>query len=232
MDIEKFIAGKMRIAQDGKPSANQPGQARVPPGQKVVERLPILDLGIHPDIDLRDYRLVVDGCVEQPLSLDWPALQALGVVDLPSDFHCVTRWSRLDTGWRGVPTRELLRLAKPRSEASHVMAHSADGYSTNLPLDYLQADNALVATGLDGEPLPVKHGGPARLVIPALYAWKSAKWLTRLEILSADQRGFWEQRGYHNHADPWLEQRYSWQESASDEAESVNVLAKRDLDEV
>lgn len=213
MDFDKLIAGKMRIAQEacGTPSTSK---ERVPAGQKVVAKLPVLDLGIHPQIDTGDYQLQIDGCVDQPITLDWAALQALGVVDISSDFHCVTRWSHLDTAWRGVPTRALLALIQVQARATHVMAHSADGYSTNIPLAYLQADNALIVTGLDGAALPRQHGGPVRLVIPALYAWKSAKWLTRLEFMAADQRGFWEQRGYHNHADPWLEQRFSWQEDA------------------
>ncbi|MEW6611274.1 MAG: sulfite oxidase-like oxidoreductase [Pseudomonadota bacterium] len=209
MDLKKLIAGKLRAAARDAPARPAPAAGRVPPGQRAVTHFPVLDLGTRPRIATADYRLQVDGLVERPVALSWSALLAFGVVAVPSDFHCVTRWSRLDTAWSGVRVRELLAQARPAPSATHVMAHSAEGYSANVPLARLLADDVLIATALDGRPIPVEHGGPARLVVPSLYAWKSVKWLTRLELMAGDRPGFWEQRGYHNDGDPWREQRFA-----------------------
>jgi DMSO/TMAO reductase YedYZ molybdopterin-dependent catalytic subunit len=150
--------------------------------------------------------------VNQELTLDWEQFLELPRVKVHADFHCVTRWSRLDNLWEGVSTRHLVELAggvKP--ECTHVLAHGYDGsWTTNLPLADFMAEDALVAITHDGEPLTLEHGAPARLVVPLLYAWKSAKWLRALEFLPADRAGFWERNGYHMHGDPWTEERFGW----------------------
>lgn len=210
MDVKKFIGAKIQAARRGTAAAADVS-GRVPPGQKQVTHFPVLDLGIRPRIAAADYRLRVDGLVENPLELGWEALRALGEVDAVSDFHCVTRWSRLDTAWRGVRVRDIMARVRPAPEVTHVMAYGADGYDTNLPVARLLDDDALVATALDGKPIPGEHGGPVRLVVPGLYGWKSAKWLTRLEFMAQDRPGFWEQRGYHNEGDPWREERFARQ---------------------
>ncbi|MDH4120102.1 MAG: sulfite oxidase-like oxidoreductase [Deltaproteobacteria bacterium] len=188
----------------GKPH-NKP---RVPPGQTQTGKFPVLDLGIRPLFDPVRWRFTVNGLAARPMELDWTAFQALPRVRAQADFHCVTGWSRLDVDWGGVAMAELARLAQPLPEARFVVAWCADGYTTNLPLAEALAANVLLADTLDGQPLPLEHGGPVRLVVPDLYAWKSAKFLTGLTFLAQDQPGYWEQRGYHNHGDPWTEERY------------------------
>lgn len=186
---------------------------RVPPGQTRTRKWPVLDAAGPPPIDLRQWRLEIGGLVERPLSLNWPQFNDLPRTRVFSDFHCVTRWSRLGNLWEGVATRDLLQLAgaiDPR--ARFVLVHAYDyGWTTNLPLEHFLAEDALVATHHDGEPLVLEHGGPARLVIPSLYAWKSAKWIAGIELLAEDRAGFWERNGYHMKGDPWREERFgSW----------------------
>jgi DMSO/TMAO reductase YedYZ molybdopterin-dependent catalytic subunit len=190
---------------DGPP--NRHGMPREPPGQNVLDELDVLDLGVQPKLDLAAWRLAVDGAVERPLELRWEEFLALPQVDDVSDFHCVTGWSRLDVPWGGVRLAALLALARPREDATHLMLHGRDGYSTNLPLEEALKDDVLVARALDGAPLPVEHGGPARVVVPQLWAWKGAKWLSRVELLTHDRRGYWEIRGYSNTAYPWRDDR-------------------------
>ncbi|PYE82323.1 sulfite oxidase-like oxidoreductase [Pseudoroseicyclus aestuarii] len=186
----------------------RPEDQRLPPGQHLVTDWPVLDLGTHPALPLKSFRLDVNGFAEAPLSLDWEAIQALPQARARSDIHCVTSWSRYDNDWRGVRVRDLLERARPMQIASHVLLHGADGYTTNLPLDDFASEGAMLATHWNGEPLSRAHGGPLRAVIPHLYFWKSAKWLTRIELIGTDRAGFWERNGYHMYGDPWREQRY------------------------
>ncbi len=182
---------------------------RLPPGQHVVTDWPVLDLGVEPAVRPEMWRLDVTGLVEHPLSLSWADFTALPQTDLRSDIHCVTTWSRYDNDWSGVLVRDLLDRAMPHEIASHVLLHSHDGYATNLPLLDFSVPNAILATHWAGKPLERRHGGPCRAVVPHLYFWKSAKWLKSIELIGADQAGFWERNGYHMYGDPWREQRYS-----------------------
>lgn len=185
---------------------------RIPPGQSQTVKWPVLDAFGPPDLDASRWTLTLAGLVNEELTFTWDQFLSLPRVKVHSDFHCVTRWSRLDNLWEGVSTRHLVELAggvKP--ECTHVLAHGYDGsWTTNLPLADFLAEDALVALTHDGEPLTLEHGAPARLVVPLLYAWKSAKWLRALEFLSADRAGFWERNGYHMHGDPWTEERFGW----------------------
>jgi DMSO/TMAO reductase YedYZ molybdopterin-dependent catalytic subunit len=195
----KFLTGKMSRA----------GEDRLPPGQHLVKNWPVLDLGVQPQIRLDTWRLELRGLVENQLTLSWKSFLALNQSRKVSDIHCVTTWSRYDNEWQGVSTRDLLDEAMPKPEATHVLLSSYDGYETNLPLMDFAAEDAILATHWEGEPITAEHGGPMRLVVPHLYFWKSAKWLRRIEFLNADQAGFWERNGYHMYGDPWTEQRYS-----------------------
>ena len=193
------------------PEANEKlpdGSPRLPAGQTLTKKWPILTYEDTPTFNPATYRFRIWGAVEQPLDLSWDELQALPRVQLTADFHCVTTWSRFDNAWEGVAIRELLARVRPKPEAAYVMAHSWTGYTTNMPLADLDDDDTLVAFTHDGAEIEREHGGPVRLIVPKLYAYKSAKWLDGLEFLSQDIPGFWERRGYHNHADPWQEERY------------------------
>ena len=182
---------------------------RVPPGQIRTPKWPVLDAHGTPAIDMTAWKLEVGGLVERPLSLTWREFRELPRVTVFSDFHCVTTWSRLGNRWEGVAVRELLARARPQGGAKFAFVTSLDrGWTTNLPLSDLDVEDALIADTHDGEPLPPDHGGPARLVVPRLYAWKSAKWVTRIELAEQDRMGFWEKAGYHERGDPWTEQRY------------------------
>jgi DMSO/TMAO reductase YedYZ molybdopterin-dependent catalytic subunit len=188
---------------------------RIPPGQSRTRKWPVLDASGPPRIDLTQWKLRIFGMGMNPVAWTWEEFQALPRTRVFSDFHCVTRWSRLGNLWEGVSTKDLVALAGGVPEgAKFVLAHGYDrGFTTNLPLeDFLaeEGNDALVATTHDGEPLSLDHGGPARLIIPRLYAWKSAKWLSAIEFLPADKQGFWESNGYHRRGDPWAEERYSW----------------------
>jgi DMSO/TMAO reductase YedYZ molybdopterin-dependent catalytic subunit len=185
---------------------------RLPPGQYLTQRFPVLHAGDVPDYgDLSGWSLRVFGQVERELALSWDDLLALPQTDVTADIHCVTKWSKLDTPWRGVRVAELLERAGVRAEGTHLLAHAEHGYTANVPLADVLADDALVAHRYRGEPLEPEHGYPARLLVPRLYFWKSAKWLRGLEVTAWDQPGFWEQNGYHLYGDPWREQRY-WEE--------------------
>ncbi len=208
----KLTTSKRRWAAEGKfltGRVSRPETERLPPGQHLVKNWPVLDLGVQPQVSLSSWRLDVIGFVEKRLSLDWAAFQAIGQSTHVSDIHCVTTWSRYDNRWEGVSTRDLLDLAMPTAEAQHVLLTSYDGYTTNLPLADFAAEDAILATAWEGQPLTQEHGGPMRLVVPHLYFWKSAKWLNRIELIGADRAGFWEKNGYHMYGDPWREQRYS-----------------------
>jgi DMSO/TMAO reductase YedYZ molybdopterin-dependent catalytic subunit len=183
---------------------------RLPPGQYLTEKWPVLHAGDVPDVDLATWDFRVWGEVERPLTLTWEDLTALPSTEVVLDIHCVTRWSRFDTAFRGVAWRELAELAQPKPSARYVVAHAEQGYTANVPLSFLEDELALVAYEAEGEPLAPEHGWPLRLVIPRKYFWKSAKWLRGLELLPRDQPGFWERYGYHNEADYWKEERYAF----------------------
>ncbi|MDX1915257.1 MAG: sulfite oxidase-like oxidoreductase [Methylophilus sp.] len=208
-DWKKLISAKISLAKKGnkpsKPSSNE----RIPAGQTEVKNFPVLDLGILPEVSKTNWQLRIFGLVEKELTLDWDAFQQLPQITDVSDFHCVTRWSRLDMDWQGVLASELLMQAGPLPEAKYVTLHSYDGYTTNLPLEALLDDDVLIAHSVLGYPLTTAHGGPVRMVVPKRYAWKSAKWLKAIELHAFDRPGFWEVRGYHNEAFPFLEQRFS-----------------------
>jgi DMSO/TMAO reductase YedYZ molybdopterin-dependent catalytic subunit len=181
--------------------------ARLPPGQSPTVKWPVLTVGPSPEVELSSWSLAFYGEVEEPYAVRWDELSALEQVEQVSDLHCVTRWSRFDTALRGVRVRDLLEGARPRPGATHAMVWSYGGYSTNLPLAALLDDDVLIATHADGAPLAQEHGGPARLVVPSRYLWKSAKWVQSIELVDHDEPGFWERNGYHNDGDPWTEQR-------------------------
>jgi DMSO/TMAO reductase YedYZ molybdopterin-dependent catalytic subunit len=184
--------------------------ARLPPGQYLTEKWPVLHAGTVPRTDLATWEFKVWGEVEEPLTLNSEQLMALPQTEITADIHCVTRWSRFDAGFRGVHWRELATLVRPKPTARFVVAHTEQGFTSNVPLSAIEADDALIAWEADGEPLEPDHGWPLRLVVPSRYFWKSAKWLRGLELLSTDQPGFWERYGYHNDADYWREERYSF----------------------
>ena len=198
------------LAARGRRQAEKLGidPARVPPGQYVTEKFPVLTVGPNPDYDLSTWDISVFGEAEREVRLSWDELMALPQKEVVTDIHCVTRWSKLDTSWRGVAPRELLDRARVRPTATHVMAYSDGGYTANLPLAALLEDDALLAHTYEGRPLEPDHGAPLRLLVPRRYFWKSAKFLRRLELMSADRMGFWELNGYHNDADPWREERH------------------------
>jgi DMSO/TMAO reductase YedYZ molybdopterin-dependent catalytic subunit len=183
---------------------------RLPPGQYLTEKWPVLHAGTVPKTDLATWDFKVFGEVEETLTLTYAELQALPQTEIAIDIHCVTRWSRFDTRFKGVHWRELAKLVRPKPSARFVLAHAEQGFTANVPLEALEDDKALIAWEADGAPLEPDHGWPLRLVIPSRYFWKSAKWLRGLELLSADQPGFWERYGYHNDADYWQEERYSF----------------------
>ena len=180
---------------------------RVPPGQTVTRKWPVLTYGDPPVVDLARWTFRLLGAVERPRQWTWTEFLALPQVEVVSDVHCVTRWSRLDNRWRGIRPRDLLAAARPRAAARYVMVHADPDYTTNLPLEALLDDDVVLATQHDGGPLPAEHGGPVRLVVPRLYFWKSAKWVRGFELLDEDRPGFWERAGYHMRADPWREER-------------------------
>ena len=182
---------------------------RIPPGQIETKKFPVLSYLPTPTFDPDTWDFSITGAVEHELSWSWDEFLALPYSELTADFHCVTTWSRLDNEWGGVLLKDLLASAQPDANAMHIMAHCTEGYATNVPLEKAMLPDAILAYKHDGETLDADHGGPLRLVIPSLYAWKSAKWVRRIEVMVDDRPGFWEQNGYHNDADPWNEERYS-----------------------
>ncbi len=180
---------------------------RVPPGQYLTDGFPILAAGPTPRVDISEWRLSLVGEIDEPLTWSWDELQALPQEQITVDIHCVTKWSKLDTGWVGVSLDTL--LAEVDTSAEFVLARSYGGYTTNLPLADVSDGKAWIAHTYDGEPLDPEHGGPARLLVPHLYFWKSAKWVREIELRGDDEPGFWESYGYHSYGDPWREQRYA-----------------------
>jgi DMSO/TMAO reductase YedYZ molybdopterin-dependent catalytic subunit len=201
------------------PKVSEDQAKRVPPGNRLVRGWPVLHYGPIPKFDESEWDLTVDGLVEEPFTLSYAELKALPNVDVTADMHCVTGWSTLDNAWHGVSFKTLRDRAKPKPEAKWVIAHCDYGYTSNLSLQAMDEEDVLVAWAHGGEDLTPEHGYPLRLVAPQRYAWKSAKWLRGLEFTDHNRRGFWEVRGYHIHADPWPEERYSYQEGPGAELE-------------
>jgi len=183
---------------------------RIPPGQSRTKKWPVLHASYVPTIDPEKWRLRIFGLVERELLYTWDQFKALPRVKVYADFHCVTRWSRLDNIWEGVSVREIMERAGVKPETKFVVAHGYDGgWTTNMPYHEFAADDCLLADTHDGEPITPDHGGPLRLIVPKLYAWKSAKWLKALEFSAVDKPGYWEESGYHNYGDPWREERFN-----------------------
>ena len=184
--------------------------ARLPPGQYLTEKWPVLHAGTVPETDLATWDFKVSGEVENPITLRWDELQELPATEVTTDIHCVTRWSRFDTSFRGVSWSTLTEIVRPKPGGRYVVAHAEQGFTANVPIAALEDEHALIAYEADGEPLELEHGWPLRLVIPSRYFWKSAKWLRGIELSSEDKPGFWERYGYNNNADPWREERYEF----------------------
>lgn len=207
--VERKEAWALKMRARSEVTERQRSEERLPPGQHMAKGFPVLDLGIHPEISLEEWKLEFSGEVENPVTLDWAAYQALPRIEDVSDFHCVTTWSKFDCQWGGVRFSELIDLVQPKADAAFVFYTSHDGYTTNTRLEDLLDAEVLLASEFEGEPLTVEHGGPVRVVIPKLYAWKSAKFVKSIEFRREDELGFWEKRGYSNTADPWLEDRFA-----------------------
>jgi DMSO/TMAO reductase YedYZ molybdopterin-dependent catalytic subunit len=205
VNLSKLFGNRQDTPADEQGSA---GADRLPPGQYLTKKWPVLSYEPTPRFDPEKYRFKVWGEVENPFELTWAELLALPRVQLTTDIHCVTTWSRYDNAWEGVSIREILQRARPTANAHFVMEHSWTGYTTNIPLAAVDDDDVIIALKWDGKDLEPEHGGPVRLVLPKLYFYKSAKWLSGLEFLAKDRPGFWEVRGYSNSADPWQEERY------------------------
>lgn len=210
---QKYIEAKQKWAEKQKAQGFVPrataATGRLPPGQTLTSGFPVLDLGAKPEIPLDRWMLTLDGLVEKPAVLNWAQFNALPQVEDISDFHCVTSWSKFDCRWGGVAFTTLFELVQPKPDAKHVCFTSCDGYSTNVPLEKCLDEDVLVAVRFEGQPLTREHGGPARVIIPKLYAWKGAKFVQGVTFLEHDKLGFWEVRGYSNSADPWKEERYA-----------------------
>ena len=208
---EKYIAAKERIAakRAGQPRPTERSGERLPPGQREVDNFPVLDMGVHPEVPREQWSLKIHGLVENPVTLDWEQFMALEPFQDTSDFHCVTTWSQFDMEFEGVAFFTLTELIKPRPSASHLFFTGYDDYTTNTTLDACMDDDVMIAHSWNGQPLTLEHGGPARMIIPKLYAWKGAKFIREIEFRDHDELGFWEQRGYSNTADPFVEDRFS-----------------------
>ncbi|MFZ0888533.1 MAG: sulfite oxidase-like oxidoreductase [Candidatus Binataceae bacterium] len=189
---------------------------RLPPGQSLTGKFPVLSYGPTPRFNPEKWDFRIFGEVEEPLRFTYDQFRALAQSRQVSDFHCVTSWSRLDNVWEGVKARDLMKLVRVKPSARFVIVHCDGGYATNLPRAEFMDDDVMLAHRHDGRDLAPDHGFPLRLVVPKLYGWKSAKWVRALEFSAEERRGFWEVRGYHNHADPWTEERYSFQEDYED----------------
>ena len=195
-------------APQGTGPLNRHGMPKLPVGQTETRKWPVLDLGVTPTVTEEKWTLTVDGAVQEPVTLTWKDFLALEQVKDTSDFHCVTTWSRMDVRWVGVRFADVVALAHPLETASHVMCHAYDGYTTNLSLAEALKPDVLLVHRADDAPLPREHGGPVRVITPQLYAWKGAKWIQRLELMTEDRLGFWEERGYSSTAYPWQNDRY------------------------
>jgi DMSO/TMAO reductase YedYZ molybdopterin-dependent catalytic subunit len=196
------------IGQKESEEDSRQAKDRVPPGQVLTAKWPVLHYGSVPAVDLQQWTFRIFGLVKAERTLTWPQFLSLPTVTRTADFHCVTGWSRLENHWEGVATREVLKLVEVDPRAQFVTVYGLNDFSANLPLPEFLDDDALFAYKHDGQDLTPEHGGPLRLVVPKLYAWKSAKWVTGIELLAEDRPGFWERYGYHMHGDPWKEERY------------------------
>jgi len=207
---DSYIAAKERWARKmaGRQQATPRSTDRLPPGQRLLNNSPTLDLGVRPEVPIDQWTLKIQGKVENPITLSWKDFMALPRFKDVSDLHCVTTWSQFDMEWEGVAFFTIADLVKPKPEATHVFFKSYDGYSTNSPLDVCLDDDVLIAHSWNGKPLTIEHGGPARVIIPKRYAWKGAKFIREIIFLDRDLRGYWEIRGYSNTADPWTEDRF------------------------
>lgn len=208
--------GSVGLPEDVIISPDTRRENRLPPNQSRTRKWPVLQAGMIPAISKEEWSLTVFGMVDRPFALNWQQLQELPRVKIFADFHCVTQWSRLGNLWEGVSTREIAERAGVHPEAKYVIAHGYDaGWTTNLPLEEFLAEDALVCDLHEEERLDADHGGPVRLIVPLLYAWKSAKWLKGIEFVAEDQPGYWERVGYHHLGDPWKEQRFEGEQPKS-----------------
>jgi DMSO/TMAO reductase YedYZ molybdopterin-dependent catalytic subunit len=189
-------------------TGNRIDPRRIPPGQTIADKFPILTYGDVPKVETSDWKLDAWGLVEEPVSFTWSEFMKLPQRSLKADFHCVTAWSRFDDVWEGVLFKDFVGSLKIRPAAKFVMQHAYGGYTTNLPLTVMLKEDVMFAHTLNGEPLPRDHGGPMRIITPRRYAWKGAKWIRGVEFMSENRLGFWERNGYSNSADPWKEERY------------------------
>lgn len=199
---------KQRAADEKRLPPRRAERSRVPPGQEITRKWPVLDLGTQPLIPPDQWRLEVKGAIERPLSLDWNGFQRRATARIEADIHCVTAWTMLDNAWEGLAAGDLIDAVQPKAEAKHVIFHAHDGYRANVPLDRFAKADSLLAFRHNGAPISREHGGPVRVVIPSLYFWKSAKWVRQITFLEHDVKGYWEALGYHNVGDPWREERY------------------------
>lgn len=208
---EKLIAAKQKWASDRRGLTGQaiPSERpRLPSGQHLVQGLPVLDLGIQPNLPLKEWTLTIGGMTDRTLQWSWNDFMAQPQIELTCDIHCVTTWSSYNNVWNGVSAKHLMAAAGVNPKAQFVMLRSYDGYTTNVPLEHFAADDVLIAHSWQGQPITRDHGGPVRVVVPQLYFWKSAKWVRAITFMEKDQPGYWELRGYHNNGDPWKEERY------------------------
>ncbi|MEO6316466.1 MAG: molybdopterin-dependent oxidoreductase [Chitinophagaceae bacterium] len=216
MKLKARFEEKMRqtpSVSDAKPlgsgDLNRHGMPHLPVGQTITQKWPVLDLGLQPAVELNNWQLVVDGAVDHPVTLNWADFMALPQAADTSDFHCVTTWSKLNVNWKGVRMLDLAALVQPLENATHIMCYGYDDYTTNLSLEEAIKPDVLLVHTVEEQPLPREHGGPVRLITPQLYAWKGSKWIHRIEFLTKNKLGFWEERGYSNTAYPWRNDRYS-----------------------
>ncbi len=210
--FEKQMAETPSVADSqplGSGPANRHGMPQTPPGQTLTQKWPVLDLGYHPSISLENWRLTINGEVENPVVLKWEDFMNLPQTEDTSDFHCVTTWSKLNMQWKGVSLLDLAALVMPKASAKYIMCYGYDTYTTNVSLAEALKPDVLLAHTVDGEALPLEHGGPVRMITPQLYAWKGSKWIKRIEFLNENKLGFWEERGYSDTAYPWRNDRYS-----------------------
>ena len=194
----------------------------IPPGQVETKKFPVLHVGGVPPIDPAQFQLDFTGGIEHPFKLTYDELRALPATEYRGDIHCVTRWSKKETVWRGTLFRDIVALVKPLPATTHVIQYADNGYTTNLPLETMLDDDVLVAWEYEGAPIEPIHGGPVRILVPKKYFWKSSKWVYRIDFTDHDELGFWEKRGYNNNADPWKEERYAslplWMDRTTGEA--------------
>lgn len=207
-DIDAVVFSRVEPDPGMRRAPTEVDSSRVPPGQRATPGWPVLHVGAAPTFDPDAWTFTVTGKVDRRVRWDWEGFRSLPSTTSTSDFHCVTHWSRLDCTWTGVRARDVLEVAGIRSSATHALVTGHPAYAANLPLDALLDDDVLFAWEVDGQPLPAAHGGPLRLVVPSRYGWKSVKWAFEVRLVDRDVPGYWEERGYHDNADPWREQRF------------------------